>query len=79
MLVQWIYCTVLSLGSLPSLSLSSEMPVFCGVFVNSVMSVTNCSLKLQDVEIDDDFPGEMVLFCWKEERVKFYLVKPICY
>lgn len=51
---------------------SSEKPVFCGVSVNSVMSMINCSLKLQDAEIGSDFLGEIALFCWKVETVKFY-------
>lgn len=40
--------------------------------MNSVMSMINCSLKLQDAEIGSDFFGEIALFCWKEETVKFY-------
>lgn len=60
-------------------SLSSEKPVFCGVSVNSFVSVINCSLNLHGAEIGSDSLREMaLLFWWKAERVKFYLVKPVC-
>lgn len=46
--------------------------------MNLVMSVINCSLKLPGAEIGSDFLGEMALFWGKEEKVRFYLAKPVC-
>ena len=46
--------------------------------MNSALSAINYSLKLQGAEIGNDFLGEMASVWWKEERVKFYSVKPIC-